>query len=328
MSSIVSIQSYLQKACRAVLGWGCCLALAACSESDEVGEPTQVLLEPGMVYVPSGEFVMGSDKTDEKGLQKEFGFVKPLYVDEHPEHKVYLEGYQIDKYEVSNADYKEFVVKTRYQEPLEWIQNGYNVRWEILERSSAERLRTVAREYFRLDRDINQMGKEDLLNELAKMQRQRDAFPVTGISWYDAYSYCQWRGKRLPSEAEWEKAARGEHGQEYPWGQRWDLSKTNTGEGEAQELTLMPIGSVSGDVSPYGARDMAGNVSEWVDDWYEPYPGSSFESEAFGAIHKVVRGGGAGVGHYAISTFFRAARRGHADPSALSTDVGFRCAKD
>lgn len=298
--------------------------VAACGKKEE--QQPQLLLEPDMVYVEAGEFIAGSDKTDTEGRGKEFGFVRELYLDEHPQHKVILNAYQIDKFEVSNQEYKRFVLEANYKEPVVWIQNGYNARPDVLQSFDVDRLRQVANDYFELDADVNQMDKPELLDKLAQAQKQRDPLPVTGISWFDAYSYCRWRGKRLPSEMEWEKAARGVAGLEYPWGNTWDAEKTNTGEGE-QELVIAPVGAAKGDVSPYGVYDMAGNVSEWVNDWYQPYPGSSYQDEAFGDIHKVVRGGGAGVGHYAISTFFRAARRAHAEPTQQSTDVGFRCAK-
>lgn len=301
--------------------------LAACSAERQPPEQ-QVLLEVGMAYVPAGPFLMGSNKTDTRDIQKEFGFVKPLYVDEHPERIVYVDAFHIDRQEVSNAEYKEFVLQTRYTEPPHWVQNGYNVRWQVLESADVERLRWVASEYFKLDRDTSAMDKSALLEELVRVQKARDPLPVTGVSWYDAYSYCKWAGKRLPSEAEWEKAARGPNGWEYPWGPEWDAAKTNTGENADDAEVVRPSAATPGDVSPFGVFDMAGNVSEWVDGWYEPYPGAAYKSEFYGGIHKVIRGGGAGEGHYAISAFFRAARRSHADPSAMSTDVGFRCAKD
>lgn len=289
-------------------------------------EPPPLPAPPQMVLVPAGEFLFGSDKVDTSGQQQEFGFRKPMYLDEHPARRVRLPAFYIDQYEVSNAAYKHFVQVTHSAEPADWVQNGYNVRDEKLQAFPIDMLRQVAADYFRLDMDTTVMTREVLLAEIAKVQRARDRLPVTAVSWYDAAAYCRWAGKRLPSEMEWEKAARGTDGRDYPWGNSWDGRKANTGEGQA-EVELVPGGTFAQDRSVYGVYDLAGNVSEWVADWYAPYPGSTFRSEFYGGIHKVIRGGGAGVGHYALSYFFRAARRGQADPSAVSTDVGFRCAK-
>ncbi|MEJ2564813.1 MAG: SUMF1/EgtB/PvdO family nonheme iron enzyme [Gammaproteobacteria bacterium] len=323
--------------------FGCVLLLVACSAKDKGAQAqTQTAVHPSsaprdMVLIPAGPFIIGSNKTDTENLQKQYGFVHPLYLNEHPRHKAYLQAYYIDKYEVTNANYKAFVMAmkaqmrqsgTDYREPRYWIQNAYNLSDDKLEAADLTGLRWIAANYFKLDMDTTKMSKDALLTAMLKMQRHRDRLPVTEVNWYDAYSYCRWAGKRLPSEAEWEKAARGPNGLEYPWGNKWDAAKTNTGAGRDEDESVVPVGSMPEDKSPYGVYDMGGNVSEWVDDWYRPYPDSDYKSRFYGDIHKVLRGGGSGVGHYALSLFYRGARRNHADPTLSGTDLGFRCAMD
>jgi len=281
-----------------------------------------------MVLIPAGEFVMGGDRRDDQGYQERYGFEKPLFVNERPEHRRHLDAFLIDKYEVTNAEFKAFTRATDYPEPMAWIQNGYNVRDDKLRSAHVSNLRWIARDYFHLDRDTSRMEKPALLAALFEIQRRRDRLPVSSVSWYDADNFCRWQGKRLPTEAEWEKAARGPNGNEYPWGNEWRLEKANTGDGIDSEEVVMPPGSFPGDRSYYGVQDMGGNVSEWVADFYRPYPGSDLTVSAQESRHRVVRGGGAGTGHYALSLFFRSPRRAHADPEMRSTDVGFRCARD
>jgi len=281
-----------------------------------------------MVLVPAGPFVRGSNRVDHSGKQQEYGLVKPLFLDEHPEQTVELPAYLIDTYEVSNAMYKRFVVETGQAEPAEWSQNGYNLRPERLRATDLETLRWIASEYFRFDLDLRSMRKPQLLRLMARRQATQDRLPVTGVNWYQADAYCRWAGKRLPTEAEWEKAARGTQGLEYPWGNDWDTALANIGDDVEWEGGIAPVGSYPGNRSPFGVYDMAGNVWEWVADWYQPYPGSDYRSEDFGEINKVLRGGGGGVGHYSLSFFFRSAMRGYVPPDTQSADVGFRCARD
>ena len=283
---------------------------------------------PDMVLVPEGEFIMGSDKVDTEGLQQRYGLMKPLYVDEHPQQRVRLKSFFIDRYEVCNEQYKEFTGATKYQEPFEWSQNGYNLAAERLEKSDVDALRWIASDYFKEDVDTRRLDKPALLNLMTQKRQFLDRLPVAGVMWADADAYCHWKHKRLPSEAEWEKAARGKDGNEFPWGNTWDPDAINSGDNIQWEDGIAPVGTYPNSKSPYGVYDMAGNVWEWVADDYRPYPGNLTPNAEFGAGKKVLRGGGGGIGHYAISQFFRSAARQSNDPRATGADVGFRCAQD
>ncbi len=151
-----------------------------------------------------------------------------------------------------------------------------------------------------------------------KFKSGREKFPAE-VNWFLASEYASWSGKRLPTEAEWEKAARGTDGRLFPWGNTFDYSFVNWDENDP------PASAPARPASPYGCYDMAGSVWEWTADWYLPYPGNSIPSEAYGEKYKVIRGG-AGFNDIAM---LMASHRYYLDPHTRGNHrVGFRCVKD
>lgn len=233
-----------------------------------------------MIFIPAGEFLMGS--TGEEGR---IGIA--IGVDEIPQHTVYLKGFYIDRYEVTNRKYKEFLDATGHPPPVDPYEGPYS--WKD---------------------KVPLTGQEEI--------------PVTQVSWHDADAYCRWAGKRLPAESEWEKAARGTDGRQWPWGNEYIEGACNvkyTGPVE-----ILPVGRLPYDRSPYGVYDMCGNVSEWTSSWYLPYPGSTLKRESFGEISKVARGGSWVMPAIPYSRVAYRANTYNAEYKHRG--IGFRCAKD
>ena len=187
--------------------------------------PTEIIGKDGapLVLVPAGSFPMGVPPGDRDGGR-----------DEYPRHEVTLDAFYIDKFEVTNGRYLEFVRATAHRVPQHPTKPNRNL-WEggLMPESIVDR-------------------------------------PVINVDWFDAEAYCKWAGRRLPTEAEWEKAARGGDDRRFPWGNVEPTHKhLNFNQQWKGEKTLMPVGSYEAGKSPYGAYDMAGNVWEWVADWYD-----------------------------------------------------------
>jgi formylglycine-generating enzyme required for sulfatase activity len=228
------------------------------------GGATQTRSADGMVmvYVPAGQFTMGSNDGAD---------------DEKPVHTVTLDAFWIDRTEVTNAQYQKCVAAGACSASSYADDSRYN-------------------------------GSQQ---------------PVVGVSWNDADAYCRWAGARLPTEAEWEKAARGTNGRIYPWGnERPDCNKAQYGGCAGQTV---PVGSKAARASPYGALDMAGNAWEWVNDWYDSgYYAISPTSNPQGpdsGDYRVLRGGSWNFGESDV----RAANRYDVVPTYRGDGVGFRC---
>ena len=265
------------------------LFLVSCGDIDSASNkssglpPNKISLADSkeMALIPAGEFIMGTNKTDPENTHQQIGAVKPLFLDQRPERQIKLDAYYIDKYEVTNKEYRVFVDATQYVDlPSLWSNWTY---------------------------------PDDLADH-----------PVTNITWSEAMAYALWAGKTLPTEAQWEKAARGSAGNIFPWGNEYIKGKANMGV-EGSKKTA-PVGSHPDDVSPFGIFDMAGNVMEWTLDWYQPYPGSNFKSKRFGKKFKVLRGNGFQKGgHYFLDAYQFLFYRTEADPNEFYDNVGFRC---
>lgn len=156
--------------------------------------------------------------------------------------------------------------------------------------------------------------------------------PVTFVSWHDAKAYCAWAGKRLPTDEEWEKAARGTDGRMFPWGNQFDINKVNSPVRWGQlkvEGDTTPVGAFPEGASPYGLHDVSGNVWEWTDSWYRAYPGNKKPSENYGEQYKTLKGGSWwDCSFYKCGISAPVFNRAFFNAKVKNASFGFRCAKD
>jgi formylglycine-generating enzyme required for sulfatase activity len=224
----------------------------------------------GMVLIPGGEFLMGA----EDGLP-----------DARPMHRVYVGGFWLDKFEVTNRQYRQCAEGGGCAVPKD--RSAYD-------------------------------------------DASRTEHPVTNVTWNQARGYCRWLGKRLPTEAEWEKAARGTDGRLYPWGNSDEMvrARAKTVDQKAVKNGTEPVGTLSFALSPYGVADLVMNVSEWVNDWYaEEFYRASPPRDPQGPVRgsfRVLRGGEPTSRPLEL----RASYRGWDDVTYWGPTLGFRCAED
>jgi formylglycine-generating enzyme required for sulfatase activity len=208
----------------------------------------------GMIYVPGGKFLMGSDV--EEGQ-------KPT--EESPRHEVVVKPFFISLYEVTNREYARFIEAKGYEKKEYWSEEGR--AW-------------LAKANRKLPVDWEKLTKS--------LGETFPSHPAVGASWFEADAFARYSGKRLLTEAEWERAARGTDGRKFPWGNRFETGVRKKPSGEAGPT--YPVGANPADVSPAGAYDMGGNVAEWTSSWLEPYPGTKYPGRNWGK-RKVPRGG-------------------------------------
>ena len=261
------------------------------SPLDEAERLALTEVPAGMISIPEGAFLMGSDPRIDRAAGPQ----------EQPQREVYVDAFSIDRFEVSNVNYLRYVLATGAAWPHYWRGQPF----------------------------ADKMAKH----------------PVIGVSWREADAYCSWRGARLPTEAEWEKAARGGDGRMFPWGNEpagW-IKSNIAHPGSKRGAKYPPLANVDrydNGVSPYGVHQLAGNVSEWVSDWFDPEyyrrqenrnprgPASGedkvFRGGSWNEDPEVARSAGrnsAGLDHWSYLTGFRCATSGESGRQLSSIDA-------
>ena len=266
------------------------------SKSSEEKIPKRITGKDGtpMVLIPVGEFQMGNRWEDAaENPNRGHGYFK----DQQPVHTVYVDAFFMDIYEVTNVQYQKFLEAAK-----DWEHD-----WELS----------------RYDKPYEFHKPDEFFD---KPEYNQPNQPIVGLAWKSARDYCKWVGKRLPTEAEWEKAARGGlEGKRYSWGDSINPERANYGHNVGKPT---PVGSYPPENS-YGLHDMMGNVSEWCADWYSPdyYQNSPYHNPpgaSWGGAgdYRVARGGNMGLS----SDWFSNASRTYSS-QGVATNYGFRCAK-
>jgi formylglycine-generating enzyme required for sulfatase activity len=271
-------------------------------------------LYPEMAYIPAGYVEMGSnDEEIDRAMEmfKDAEGVEPVrnwFDDEVPKHKIWVNDFYLDKYEVTNREYMKFVNAGGYVKSIFWSKDGQE--W-------------LSEKKIRIPECFDDFRFND------------PDHPVVCISWYEASAYAKWAGKRLPTESEWERAARGDSNSIFPWGDNTSVKDGYRANyhpgGENQNKDgyrfTAPVQAFSNGVSPLGIFQMAGNVWEWCEDWYgEDYYAKSPAKNPAGprnGTEKIVRGGSWLNSIISI----RSSYRSYVDPKLRYSHIGLRCAR-
>ncbi|MER7366671.1 ergothioneine biosynthesis protein EgtB [Nonomuraea wenchangensis] len=259
---------------------------------------------PEEVYVPAGEFLMGTDS------------LPWAYDNERPAHRVDLPAYWIDRLPVGNAAYAAFIEDGGYHDARWWTPEGWRWRQEN---------GVFAPLFWTKD------GGAWWRTRFGRPEPVPMDEPVQHVCWYEADAYARWAGKRLPTEAEWEKAcgwdAAAGRARPYPWGEQDPTPElANLGHRAARPA---PLGAYPGGASPYGAEQMVGDVWEWTATWFDGYPGfrafpyREYSEVFFGKEYRVLRGGSWAADPAAVRTTFR----NWDYPIRRQIFTGFRCAR-
>ena len=222
--------------------------------------------------------------------------------DQRPPRTVYTNRFYLDRTEVTNAAYHRF--------------------WTA--RDGGDRAHHTPASH----------GSKDGIGDWPERAGSQPDRPVVGVTWFDAVAYCKWRGGRLPTEAEWEKAARGDESREpYPWNKGLDGSRANYRDGnDGYDNTLAPVGSYPEGVSFYGAMDLVGNVWEWCADYYEPdaykVAGTVNPTGPETGVYRVLRGGSWRTSANEVPNRLSITYRSWSDPQSATDGWGFRCVRD
>ncbi|MHC4778324.1 MAG: SUMF1/EgtB/PvdO family nonheme iron enzyme [Planctomycetota bacterium] len=238
----------------------------------------------GMIFIPEGSLSMGEDVPGDRG----------------PAHSRFVDAFFMDTRPVTNGHFRRFLLEGGYASEEHWEEG-----WE------------------KIDKFVDTTGHHGPRGwSKGYPPSGGDRHPVVGVSWFEASAFARWASKRLPTEEEWERAARGNTIHPFPWGKNFDKNLCNTKESAVGGTT--PAGRYTGGASPFGVLDMTGNVLEWTASYYGAYPGNEEENPYFGEFYRVLRGGA----WYFKSDAARVTVRHYLRPDLRLDYAGFRCVRD